>query len=339
MSCSVGCERLIGELPQRARWSTAGGGRRNLRRWALYVALSMTALLQNRLDEAADVVDAGLVASSHGGSDHACRLALGIVAVGVAAARGDIDAAQSAAERLTAELAGVSDPPALLYRWCRVALAQAELISGDPGAVIRRIKHPDEHPNPDLGFAAAVERVILAKAHLALGDLGALPALLNPLIRPDSAYLGPAVDAGILMAIAADRRHRDTAALAGITEAVDVAEREGTVRPFIDAGPAVTGLLNRHRNVVARHLEFTARLLDNPSARAAEPEPMIGEHLTERELIVLRYLPTMLKAAEIAKDLFVTINTVKSHQRAIYRKLDVTTRRAAVERARDLNLM
>jgi LuxR family maltose regulon positive regulatory protein len=47
----------------------------------------------------------------------------------------------------------------------------------------------------------------------------------------------------------------------------------------------------------------------------------------------------MLKAAEIAKDLFVTVNTVKSHQRAIYRKLDVTTRRGAVDRAHELNLL
>ena len=72
---------------------------------------------------------------------------------------------------------------------------------------------------------------------------------------------------------------------------------------------------------------------------SAPPVPLLPEHLTERELIVLRYLPTMLKAAEIANDLFVTVNTVKSHLRAIYRKLDVTTRRAAVERARELNLL
>lgn len=54
---------------------------------------------------------------------------------------------------------------------------------------------------------------------------------------------------------------------------------------------------------------------------------------------MLRYLPTMLKAADIAKDLYVTVNTVKSHLRSIYRKLDVTTRREAVERARALNLL
>ena len=63
------------------------------------------------------------------------------------------------------------------------------------------------------------------------------------------------------------------------------------------------------------------------------------ENLTERELIVLRYLPTMLKAGEIGKDLYLSVNTVKSHMRAIYRKLDATNRRAAVERARELNLL
>jgi len=54
---------------------------------------------------------------------------------------------------------------------------------------------------------------------------------------------------------------------------------------------------------------------------------------------VLSYLPTMLKAAEIASDLFVTINTIKTHQQSIYRKLGVITRRDAVHRARDLKLL
>ena len=53
---------------------------------------------------------------------------------------------------------------------------------------------------------------------------------------------------------------------------------------------------------------------------------MLVEPLTERELAVLRYLPTMFKAAEIAADLFVTVNTVKSHQQSIYRKLEVRRR-------------
>ena len=53
----------------------------------------------------------------------------------------------------------------------------------------------------------------------------------------------------------------------------------------------------------------------------------------------MRYLPTMLKAGEIAADLNVSVNTIKAHQRAIYRKLGAVNRRDAVERARDLNLL
>ena len=92
--------------------------------------------------------------------------------------------------------------------------------------------------------------------------------------------------------------------------------------------------------MIAEHTEFTAQLLPARPVETDRPAAgLVAEHLTERELIVLRYLPTMLKAGEIAADLFVSVNTVKSHLRAIYRKFDVTTRRAAVERAQDLNLL
>ena len=301
----------------------------------LYVALSMTALARDRLAEAAGVVDAGLAASGHGGADQGCRLALGITAIGLAGARGDLGASRSAAERLTAELALVASPADLLSRWCRVALAQAQLLTGNPAAVLQQIQRPAD----DGGLASALELVVLAKAHLALDNLEVLPSLLAPVTQPNTPYLGPAVDARILLAVAADRQHRDTAALELVTEAIDLAQPEGLVRPFLDAGAGLVGLITRHRNVIARHLDFTQQLLVAAPPSQPAPEAIIGEHLTERELIVLRYLPTMLKAGEIAKDLFVSVNTVKSHQRAIYRKLDVTTRRAAVERARDLNLV
>jgi LuxR family maltose regulon positive regulatory protein len=54
---------------------------------------------------------------------------------------------------------------------------------------------------------------------------------------------------------------------------------------------------------------------------------------------VLRYLPTVLTAAEIADDLHVSVNTVKAHLRSIYRKLGVTRRREAVVRARERGLI
>ncbi|MFC1407344.1 MULTISPECIES: response regulator transcription factor [Streptacidiphilus] len=64
------------------------------------------------------------------------------------------------------------------------------------------------------------------------------------------------------------------------------------------------------------------------------PEP-----LSDAELRVLRYLPSHLKTGEIASELFVSPNTVKVHLRHIYGKLDVNSRREAVERARTLRLL
>jgi LuxR family transcriptional regulator, maltose regulon positive regulatory protein len=63
------------------------------------------------------------------------------------------------------------------------------------------------------------------------------------------------------------------------------------------------------------------------------------EPLSPRERAVLRYLPTMMSNQEIASELFVSVNTVKTHLKAIYRKLDVQDRREAVRRARTMNLL
>ncbi|MFK3981855.1 LuxR C-terminal-related transcriptional regulator [Micromonospora sp. NPDC050397] len=67
--------------------------------------------------------------------------------------------------------------------------------------------------------------------------------------------------------------------------------------------------------------------------------PGLGEPLTDRELTVLRYLQSILSNVEIASELSVSVNTVKTHVRNIYRKLDATRRREAVRRARELHLI
>ena len=158
---------------------------------------------------------------------------------------------------------------------------------------------------------------------------------------PTLPFRGPAIEARILLAIAADRTHRDTAAVAAISQAIDLAQDVGITRPFLAAGPRISGLLARHRHLVARHLDFAQTLAPSVDDETT-PEvtsQTLRESLTERELTVLSYLPTMLKSAEIASDLFVTTNTVKSHQQSIYRKLGVSTRRNAVDRARALRLL
>jgi LuxR family maltose regulon positive regulatory protein len=333
-------DALHGRLRQAHRRAASVRAAVDRRGWAgepqalgAYVALGLTLLARNQLDAASDVIDAGLTASTHG-ADAGCRLLLGVSAIGVAAARGDLGTMRSAADRLATELASVPDPPDLLARLCAVAQSQVQLMSG----------HPDQAATTVVlgqgsGYADAAERIALGRTHLALGRTELLPELLRPVIESGASFLGIAVEARILLALAADREHRDTAAITQLTEAIDLAEPEGMIRPFLNAGPPLRSLIVRHRHIVARHLDFTQELLIPQVLLDAEETGLSGEHLTERELIVLRYLPTMLKAGEIAADLFVSINTVKAHLRSIYRKLDVTSRRAAVERARELNLL
>jgi DNA-binding CsgD family transcriptional regulator len=89
-------------------------------------------------------------------------------------------------------------------------------------------------------------------------------------------------------------------------------------------------------DAVERAVDLLARAdrsaLHNEPTRPCEP-------LTQREARVLRYLPSSLSAREIADELCVSMNTVKTHQRHLYRKLDARTRSQAVERARALGLL
>ena len=82
-----------------------------------------------------------------------------------------------------------------------------------------------------------------------------------------------------------------------------------------------------------------AETLDSANGRGGHRAEVMIEPLSPRERAVLRYLPTMMSNQEIAAELFVSVNTVKTHLKSIYRKLDVQDRREAVRRARMLHLL
>jgi len=73
--------------------------------------------------------------------------------------------------------------------------------------------------------------------------------------------------------------------------------------------------------------------------RRSDRTPAIGETLTDRETAILRLFPTQLSQREIGGELYLSLNTVKTHSRAIYRKLGVSSRQQAIERARELELL
>ena len=80
-------------------------------------------------------------------------------------------------------------------------------------------------------------------------------------------------------------------------------------------------------------------VLDGREASEGHGTRELLDPLSARETVVLRYLPTLLSNQEIAGELFVSVNTVKTHLKNIYRKLGVSDRREAMRLARDLRLV
>ena len=87
--------------------------------------------------------------------------------------------------------------------------------------------------------------------------------------------------------------------------------------------------------------EYAALVLRSfaAAATAAAAAPSSDEGLSDRELEVLRLLATELTGPEIARHLFVSVNTLRTHTKHIFAKLDVNTRQAAVRRATELGLL
>ncbi|WP_146840488.1 helix-turn-helix transcriptional regulator, partial [Cellulomonas hominis] len=121
----------------------------------------------------------------------------------------------------------------------------------------------------------------------------------------------------------------DPAAAHGALEtALDAAAEQGVVRPLRDRAAELHPLLSEHLEWGSAHEALVARLL---VAEEVAPAPRASAwDLTPRERDVLACLRSSLTSDEIAASLFLSINTVKTHMRAIYRKLGVDGRRAAV---------
>ena len=336
-------DALQGRLRQASRRARDGLTIIDKRGWsaepqalASFLAQGLVALSRGDVELAAAHITRGLSLSGQQ-TDRTLRLALGVAAVELAVARRDANAALLADNRLRAGLARTPLAPDLLVRWSAVAGAEALLLAERPADAIERIGRPSSGND----LAAALERVVLAKIRLSSGQQHAAELLIEPLLVPGYPYKEPAVGAQLIRGLIAERNHRDTASLGALTTALELAQPEGIRRPFLAAGGQLAPPLLRYQNLGGRQNTFAAELFDVlvPARSAADAADVLVEHLTERELIVLRYLPTMLKAGEIASDLFVSVNTVKAHLRSMYRKLGVSNRREAVEKARGIGLL
>ena len=149
------------------------------------------------------------------------------------------------------------------------------------------------------------------------------------------------VQALMLEAIARDAVGDPRGAEEALERALSLAEPDGLLFPFLfDPAPA---LLERHPHVLVSHGLLVAKIRHLLARREVVSRPAELEdppdELSDAESKVLHYLPTHLTATEIASELCVSANTVKTHMRHLYAKLGVHRRSEAVERARAFDLL
>jgi LuxR family maltose regulon positive regulatory protein len=200
----------------------------------------------------------------------------------------------------------------------------------------------------DLSYLHEFEHITLARVLLARyatdraeRSIQEVTRLLERLLRAaeEGQRTGSVIEIRVVQALAHQAREDVPAALASLHRAVTLAEPEGYVRIFADEGPPMASLLR----AVAKQgtaPNYVRRLLAaiNQAEGSTPANNGLIEPLSARELDVLRLLGTDLDGPDIARNLVVSLNTVRTHTRNIYAKLGVNNRRAAVRRAQELDL-
>ncbi len=226
--------------------------------------------------------------------------------------------------------------------------ALATPVVGWLAATQARLGMADEARETLTGFSAEPGRVgfvynARAVISLAEGDpAGALDVLRDvPDVTPPTGPAFTLVETHLLAGIAHMQLGDRNAAAAATEAALAAAERDRLIFPFaITDAAELLETLPRHETA---HGALRAEIVDllrgksTPSTGSERLEQ--AEELSTSELRVLRYLPTNLTRPEIARELYVSVNTVNTHVRNIYSKLDAHDRSSAVQRARELRLL
>ena len=296
--------------------------------------LGSIALLRNELEEARMAFDRAVLAL-HPGAETPLRAICQVERGRTYISLGEFDAA---VDSLNAGLDDLGEWPALptLAGMLEAQLALAEAALGDAVAARERVERAHElTPTGETAIA-------LAQFMLAADDPCGARDTIGPTLRKEMpAVPSTVIEAWALEAVANDQLADHGAATSALEQALDEVEPVGYRRPLMVHRAALRPILRRHLTSTTAHralVEDLLREFDTTGEHRAPP-PLLVDSLSDREQAVLRYLPTMMSNQEIAGELFVSVNTVKTHLRAIYRKLDAADRREAVRRARDLELL
>lgn len=197
----------------------------------------------------------------------------------------------------------------------------------------------------------AHEYLILADVRLAEGQPAAVLQVVKPLIQvaEKAGWTQQIIHLLVLAALACHAQGDVHQAMLSLERALTLAEPGGYVRIFVDRDEPMRSLISKVRLRLEKQprggpvklLDYATRLLAafSQSGPVVSPQTDILEPLSERERQVLRLLDTDLSSTDIAQELTVSVNTVRTHIRSIYDKLGAHSRYEAVARAKELSLL
>ena len=327
------CERGdLGAAEALAREVTATATTRGWERMAAgaYLALARVQLDRDELDEIdswlSPVADVATVTS-----EPHVRLAAALLVAGRREAIGDRERALAGLRETTERLAPWRAPRALAER-CTLYEATLLARSGDQTRARRLLGTVGPPRTADAAVEAARLQLLLGDAppaHLALPDTA-------------DATLRVQIGASLVHALRALAAGDEHAALTHLEDALPPAASVALRRPFLAEKLELRGLLHLRVERGTAAPQFALDLLQRMSGAPADElaaRRALVDPLTGREQTILRYLASTLSTSEIAGELYLSVNTVKTHQRTVYRKLGAGSRRDAVQRARALRLL
>ena len=295
---------------------------------ALDLATALRALACGDLGGEAPVLPLAAAPDRDGDPGLVAALALG--RAGVLLAHGD-----EAGARAILHEQGARKIPPLLCVHRDIMLAGLETARGRPRSAMGLL---EKYLGTQFAVLTASAR---ARALLAQGDPRAARDCVRTVLSTPSAQTGRLTTVEAMLCDAQITLHEDAPgqALEILTRAIELARDEIRL-PFLLAGDSFTSLLGRHPDVAVR---WPVPLGDAPPEVPAAGMPAaprdLPDPLTPRELTILPFLTSTMSTAQIADELCLSVNTVKTHLAAIYRKLPASSRREAVLRARELELI
>ena len=263
---------------------------------------------------------------------------IGAVGCLIAACSGLAEGFGEAAAQMVARARSGWSVPAWLDQRLSLVESRAYVAAGDISAAVAAAERAGGNSSPE---AAAT----LAHAWLAAGD-GKNARLVLASARPARSGESERVRVQACLADARLGYHSGDRARGrqSLEHALRLAEREqlrlpfvleqGWIGPVLRRDPELSGIQRRLFPSTRRHDRPPA-----PSGLSPEATVLVVEPLTEREREVLQHVAGMLNTAEIASEMYISINTVKAHLKSSYRKLAATHRGEAVRRARQLELI